>query len=159
MDTIFGGSHDLTTLQQCARAVLVFFYGLTLLRLSGRRTFAEWSALDIVLLIVIGSSLGRAVTGSVPLWGTLAACAVLCTLHIILAWAIAHKAWLARLVEGVAVELGQGGRIDTAMRKRYWISENDVAEALRKRGVEDVRRTKRIVLEASGEITVVKADA
>jgi hypothetical protein len=33
------------------------------------------------------------------------------------------------------------------------------AEALRKRGVEDVRGTKRIVLEASGEITVVKANA
>jgi uncharacterized membrane protein YcaP (DUF421 family) len=31
--------------------------------------------------------------------------------------------------------------------------------ALRKRGVEDVRGTKRIVLEASGEITVVKANA
>ena len=38
-------------------------------------------------------------------------------------------------------------------------SEGDLMEALRKKGVEDVRQTKRIVLEASGEITVIKLEA
>jgi uncharacterized membrane protein YcaP (DUF421 family) len=32
-------------------------------------------------------------------------------------------------------------------------------EALRKKGIEDVRGTERVVLEASGEITVIKAGA
>ena len=39
LDAIFGGMKDLTLAQECARAVLVFFYGLVMLRLSGRRTF------------------------------------------------------------------------------------------------------------------------
>ena len=32
--------------------------------------FGRWSALDIVLAIITGSSLSRARTGSAPLWGT-----------------------------------------------------------------------------------------
>ena len=156
MDAIFGNAHDVTVLQQCARAALVFFYGLLLLRLSGRRTFAEWSALDVVVLIVIGSSLGRTIVGNGPLWGTLAACAVLCGLHILLAWGIARYAWIARIVEGVAVELGRGGGVDSKARMRHWISECDLAEALRKKGIEDASETRLIVLEAGGEITVLK---
>jgi hypothetical protein len=46
---IFGIQNHLTTPQEGARAILIFFYGLALLRLSGPRMFGHWSALDIVV--------------------------------------------------------------------------------------------------------------
>ncbi len=67
MEAILGSGHAVGPWQECARAILIFLYGLVLLRLSGRRTFAQWSALDVVLSIIIGSSLSRALTGSAPL--------------------------------------------------------------------------------------------
>ena len=49
---IFGVKDHLGIAQECARAVLIFCYGLVMLRLTGRRTFGHWSALDIVISIV-----------------------------------------------------------------------------------------------------------
>ena len=80
LETIFGGMKDLTLGQECARAVLISFYGLGMLRLSGRRTFAQMSAIDLVISIVVGSNLSRAMTGGVPFWGTLASVIVLVVL-------------------------------------------------------------------------------
>ncbi len=60
MDLIFGTMHHVTGPQECARAVLIFFYGLFMLRLSGRRTFAHWSALDMIISIIVGSTMARA---------------------------------------------------------------------------------------------------
>lgn len=156
MENIFGEMHHLTIWQECARAVLIFFYGLMLLKFSGRRTFAEWSALDVVLSIIIGSSLSRALAGTAPLLDTLVACAVLAALHVTLAHGVARSRALSALVEGKPIELGKAGSIDHALRKRHMISEGDLMEALRKRGIEDLQQTARIVLEADGEITVIQ---
>ncbi len=120
---VFGIENHLSLAQECARAVLIFFYGLFLLRLSGRRTFADWSALDIILSIVIGSALARAMTGSAPLPGTLAAAAVLTALHVLIGFLVARNKWLSRVIEGGPVELGSRGRIDHQALRRTMISE------------------------------------
>lgn len=159
MEAIFGSEHAINVWQECTRAGVIFFYGLVLLRLSGRRTFADWSALDVVLSIVIGSSLSRALTGSAPFPGTLVACALLAALHVAMAHGVARSRAFSRIVEGGPIEVGAGGTVDQRVRKRHMISLGDLMEALRKRGIEDVARTKRIVLEASGEITVIESEA
>ncbi len=57
--------------------MLIFAYGLVLVQLSGRRTFGKWSALDVIVSIMLDSSQSRALTGSAPLrqrrctWGLL----------------------------------------------------------------------------------------
>lgn len=156
---LFGVQNHLTLPKECTRAVLIFFYGLLLWRLSGRRTFGDWSALDIIISIisiVIGSALARALTGSAPLPGTLAAAAVLTGLHVALGYLVAHSKAASRIVEGAAVELGSDGKIDHGARRRSMISECDLHEALRAEGVEDAAATKRIVLEAGGAISVIK---
>jgi hypothetical protein len=38
---------------------------------AGRRVFGRWAALDIVVAIVVGSNLSRALTGAAQLGGTL----------------------------------------------------------------------------------------
>jgi len=153
---LFGSAHNLSLAQECARTILIFFYGLLLLRLSGRRTFADWSAFDIILSIIIGSSLSRALTGGAPLLGTLAAAAVLAALHVVVGHLVAYSRTLSVLIEGEPIELGADGRIDHRARRRTMISECDIYEALRARGLENERDTKRIVLEASGAISILK---
>ena len=49
LTALFGAKDHVSLFQECARAVLIFFYGLVLLRLSGRRTFGHWSALGLRL--------------------------------------------------------------------------------------------------------------
>lgn len=151
-----GGS--LTPAQECARAVLIFAYGLVLVRLAGRRVFGKWAALDIIVSIMIGSNLSRALTGSAALWGTLAATALLIALHWVLARAAARWAALSHLLEGRALRLGRDGRLEAHHLVAQGISEADVAEAVRAQGLEDASGSRLVMLEPSGKISVLKKE-
>jgi uncharacterized membrane protein YcaP (DUF421 family) len=160
MESLFGGMKDLTASQECARAVLIFFYGLIMLRLSGRRTFAHMSALDLIISIIVGSNLSRAMTGDVPLWGTLATVAVLVMLHLLLAFAVSRSPRFACWVEGDPVLLARDGQVLDKARRRGKISITDLEEALREHGLDglaEIGKTRKMLLEPSGKISVIKA--
>src|ERR671938_371636 len=147
LDNLFGVTGQVTWAQECTRAMLIFVYGLALVRLAGRRVFGKWAALDIIVSIVIGSNLSRALTGSAHLWGTLAATTLLMALHWILSHAAARSPWLSHLLEGRSIHLGKDGQMDERALARYAVSEADIQEALRSAGLEDTIGTRRIVLE------------
>jgi len=146
----------LTAGQECARAVLIFLYGLILVRLAGRRVFGKWSSLDIVVSIVVGSTLSRALTGSAPLWGTLAATTLLMGLHWLLAHAAAASRSLSRLLEGLSISLAVHGQVQTRTLIVNGVSAADLCEALHGSGIDDPSDTRLIMLEPSGKISVLK---
>ena len=158
---VFGVQNHLTTPQEAARAVLIFSYGLALLRISGPRMFGHWSALDIVISIMVGSALARAMTGGAPLAGTMVAAAVMAVLHVTLGYGVARYQVLARIFEGKAVTLVDHGRIDHRARRRNKISEADLREALREHGIDGeakIDNVKVMTLEPSGKLSIVKID-
>jgi uncharacterized membrane protein YcaP (DUF421 family) len=154
MEAAFGGS-QMSTGQECARAALIFLYGLALVRLAGRRVFGKWAALDIIVSIIIGSNLSRALTGAAPLVGTLAATALLLALHWLFAHAASRSRGVSRVVEGRSVELARDGALDDGARRRWAVSEADLHEALRQSGLEKVEESRLLVLEPSGKISVL----
>lgn len=159
LEAIFGVKDHIAPGQECARAVLIFAYGLVMLRLSGPRTFAHWSALDIILSIVIGSSLSRALTGGAPLPGTLAAVAVLVALHLIFAYAVSRSRTFARFIEGIPVPLITHGVMDEKMRLWQAVSKIDIEEALREKqleGLDEIGKVRSLTLEPSGKLNVIK---
>lgn len=154
---LFGHTGAVTWAQECARAVVVFLFGLAAVRLAGRRIFARWSAPDIVVSIIAGSSLSRALTGNAPLWATLAATALLIALHWLTAQGAARSALVSRIVEGRSIELGRGGSTDEGLLRHHSLSETDLQEALRQAGVETPAKTRLVVLEPSGKISILKS--
>ena len=159
MNAIFGSGSNLAWYQECARAALIFVYGLALVRIAGRRIFGKWSALDIVVSIIIGSNLSRALTGSAQLGGTLAATTLLVGLHWVLARLVVASPGLSHIIEGKAIELARHGAPTPSVRERYAVSESDLNEALRQAGVDDIAAARMVTLEPSGKITVLKHDA
>lgn len=135
----------------------MFAYGLLLVRIAGRRVFANWTALDIIVSIVTGSSLSRALTGSAALGGTLLATTLLMALHWLLAHLSARFALVSTVLEGKPIPLAQRGRTEHGALVRHSISETALHEALRQSSVDDVADTKLVMLEPSGKITVLKA--
>jgi len=152
----FGTKDHVDLAQECARAALIFFFGLILLRLAGRRISGKWSGLDIIVSVLIGSNLSRALTGTAPLLGTLAACAVLVALHWLTSHLAALRPWLSHLLEGKPIMLASDGRLDRRQVVKRAISEADLNENLRAAGIEDIGTTRKVVLEPSGRLTVLK---
>jgi uncharacterized membrane protein YcaP (DUF421 family) len=145
-------------LQECARATLIFVYGYAAVRLVGRRVFGKWAALDIIVSLVIGSNLSRTLTGNAPLWGTLAATTLLLAIHWLLAQLAARSPRLSHLIEGRPIHLAREGRPDLASLRRWSISEADVNEALRQRGLTALEDSHHLVLEPSGTMSVLRKD-
>jgi uncharacterized membrane protein YcaP (DUF421 family) len=156
LDVLFGTKDSLTWAQEIARALLIFTYGLVIVRLAGRRIFGRWAALDVIVSLIIGSNLSRALTGSAPLWGTLAASTLLIALHGLLGHAVARFRWVSRVLEGHAIRLAPGGTLDEGRRKAHAVSEADLKEALRDRGLERMDDVSDVVLEPSGKLTALK---
>jgi uncharacterized membrane protein YcaP (DUF421 family) len=153
---IFGAQDEVAAWQECARAVLIFAYGFVAVRLVGRRVFGKWAALDIVVSIIIGSNLSRALTGSAPLLGTLAATTLLLALHWFLAQLAARSNRLSRLIEGRPVPLVEHGMAQRPALLRWSVSEADLREALRAEGLDDLAKVELLLLEPSGAISIVR---
>lgn len=154
LDSIFGTTGHLTAWQECARAVLVFAYGWALVRVAGRRAFARWSALDIVVAIVSGANLSRTITGNADLFGALAATTLLMGLHWMLARAAAASPGLSRVLEGTSVRLMADGVLRRRALLRHGISAAALEEALHRSGVSDLREVQCLLLEPNGTISV-----
>lgn len=159
MDALLGTTHDVNAAQECLRALIIFLYGLIVLRLSGRRTFARMSALDFIITIVVGSVLAQAMSGSVPIGPAMVGVATLIFLHVLVAFAVARSDRASRIIEGPSVSLLRDGALDEKARLGCKISRADLVEALRGRGVDglkELQNVKALQLEPSGKISVIK---
>lgn len=146
---------DITAWQMSLRGVAIFLAGLILVRLASTRAFGRWNALDIILAVIVGSNLSRALTGSAPFAPTLVATFVLVLLHALLARAVVRWPALSRLAKGRAVRLVEDGRLDPAALRRHGLGPGDLESALRAAGHEDLTGVRSVWLERNGDITVI----
>ena len=80
LQALFGSGADPDDLGAGAmalRTAVIYALTLVLVRLSSRRLLAKPSAFDVIVAIMLGSIMSRAINGSAPLVPTLAAGAVL----------------------------------------------------------------------------------
>ncbi|GAB3537423.1 DUF421 domain-containing protein [Pontibacter brevis] len=160
-DIAFGiDGGDLTWWQMSVRAVVVFFAALLILRIGNHRIFGKNSAFDIVLGIIYGSILSRAITGNSPFVPTLAAALVLVLLHKGLAIAAYHSNFgFGNLIKGQRVKLVDDGDLKRDAMRDNSVTENDLEEAVRKSGSRaEISKIKYAYLERSGEISVILED-
>lgn len=148
--------HDIAWWQMCVRALIVFVSLLVLIQLGGTRAFGKISAFDIVVGVMLGSTLSRAINGSAPFGPSLAAGAALVLFHWVGGRLAFHSHTAGQLIKGRSVQLVADGQQLGAALKRYNITERDLEEALRmkiKSG--DLSKLKDAYLERSGEISVI----
>lgn len=146
---------ELTWWQMSIRAVVVFAYGLVLVRFPGQRIFGKSTAFDIVLAVLVGSSLSRALTGNAPFAATLAATTAIVLIH----WLVAHLAtrWhvLGWLVKGAVVQVVVDGRVDWRRMHRHGLTEGDLQEAMRAAGLDRLEKVGAAYLERNGRLSII----
>lgn len=149
-------TEDILWWQMSIRAILVFTFGLVLIRLFGRSAFGKRTALDLILAIIIGSNLSRAITANTPFLPTIAATALLAVCFWLLDCLCARWSGVSRLVKGEPIPVLQNGRFDRRRMLRAGRSEGDIEESARQSGCADLKSVDSAVLERSGAISVVQ---
>lgn len=160
LEHLFGANSPADTLswgQMAARTVLVFFFGVVLVRLADRRFLGRNAGFDVMLAIVLGSVLSRGINGQAPFFKTLGVSALLVLLHRLLAAAACRWSALSRFVKGRAVVLVKNGQPQRAALRAADISGDDLEENLRLNGnISNLAEVAEARLERNGQISVLK---
>ncbi len=150
---------DIEVTQMMLRAGVVYAATLLVVRLGSKRLMGKATAFDIILGIMIGSVMSRAINGSAGVVATLAAGTVLVGLHGLFAALAYRTSWFGDFVKGKPRLLIEDGEVRADAMRRASLSENDLKEALRLRGlVPDPSRIRRAYLERDGTISVVRSE-
>lgn len=140
-----------------ARAILIYVAALLMVRVAGDRRFlGSHAATDVLLSIILGSTLSRAINGSAPFFATLGAALILVMLHWLFNWLAFSSPHFDRWIKGRSRVLIQDGQINHQALKNSHLSHQDLASSLRLQGkLTDVDRVKLARLETSGKISVI----
>jgi uncharacterized membrane protein YcaP (DUF421 family) len=150
---------DLTFLQVSIRGVIVFIAALIMVRLSSKRSLAEKTAFDAVLVVIIGSMLARVINGSEAFFPTLGTGFVLVLLHRLFGLAAYFSHGFGILVKGEPAVLVQNGRLQRKNMLWNHISTHDLEEDMRLDAkTDDLSKIEAARLERSGDISFVKAE-
>lgn len=150
---------SLTIWQMSLRAIFVYIAGLAMIRVGEKRFIGKSSAFDVLLSIIVGSVLSRAINGSAAFFPTLGASILLVGMHWLFAAIAFRNEKFATLVKGTERLLIRDGEIQwSAMRKSH-IGERDLLGALRSEAkLTDPSEVKEARLERNGEISVIPRD-
>ena len=141
--------------QMTIRGLLIFAFALVLVRIA-RRAFERSAPVDIILGVLIGSNLSRAFTANASLVPTLVSTAVLVAVYWLIVHAAARSQRLSFMVKGQHYELVRDGEMDADTMARRGVSEDDLREAMRMSGIDDLDSIKAAYLERNGTISLLR---
>ncbi len=147
---------DLEWHQVVLRALIIYACGLLLVRFAHKRFMSRNSAIDMVLAIMLGTVLGRAINGSAPFVATVAGVAALVIAHRAISALTWFSATARKLLEGESRDLVRNGQVRDKELARARIALDDLEESLRQQGrVKHASEVELAVLERNGRISVL----
>jgi uncharacterized membrane protein YcaP (DUF421 family) len=150
-------SQELASWQMAVRAVIVYAVTLALIRLGKKRFMGKATAFDMILGIMLGSIVSRAITGNAPLVPALAATATLIALHSILTAVACRWHGFGELIKGRPRVIVQDGRMDEHAMRTTHLTDRDLEEDLRRHGMTGIEGIAEARLERNGDISIVKS--
>ena len=139
------------------RAAAMYLVLLVVFRIVGKRTLAQITPFDMVLLLIIAESTQQALVG--PDYSVVNAVLVIVTLVCIdigLSQWRRHSRRVEKILDDVPLVLVERGRPLTARMDRECVDASDIMEAARlQQGLERMDQIKYAVLETNGEISII----
>ena len=138
-------------------AVALYALVLVMIRVMGQRTMASLSSFDLAAAVALGAVVGRAILGYTP---TLAAGALglvtLLALQAATGQLRRYRKGMA-LVNNKAFVLMAGGEIVSENLRRTHVSETEIISKLRLAGIRNRTEVACVILESTGQISVLRA--
>jgi len=139
------------------RGAIVYIVLLVLFRIAGKRSLAQVTTFDLVLLLLISEATQEALIDSDNSM-TNALLVVITLIGMNVLFSVLTKRWKGfdKLVDDVPLVIVENGKPLQDRMDKERISENDVMEAARElEGLERLDQIKFAIIERSGHITVI----
>jgi uncharacterized membrane protein YcaP (DUF421 family) len=138
------------------RAIFLYAFVVLLMRVTGRRELSTLSAVDLVLLIILGDAIQQgltqddySVTGAVIVVSTIAA------LQVGTSYLTFRSRRARRVLEGEPIVILQDGKLIERNLKRERLTEDEVAEEMRAQQIASVEDVEWGILETNGTMSFI----
>ena len=137
---------------------VLFAYGflLILVRISGKRSIYQGTAVDFVVALILGDMVDDLLWGEVPASQFVVSAGVIVGTHILISLAVCHSPAFQRLVQGTPRRVLRDGALLWEPLRRERLTEISVLGSLRAHEVEDLRKLEWAKVEYSGQISTGK---
>lgn len=152
-------SKELSVWQMGLRAIVVYVVTVIMVRLGKKRFLGRATAFDVILGIMLGSIVSRAVTGNAPMLPALVASAVLVLMHFVFSGMALRWHGFGSLIKGNPRLIVRDGAIDERNLRKAHMTEHDLHEDLRSKSVARLDQVAEAHLERSGQMSVIKAES
>ena len=155
MDHLFFSNWE-SIIRTTVITILAYIALIFLLRGFGKRTLSKMNAFDFIVTIALGSCLASvALNKNVVLLDGILAFFLLIFMQFSISWLSVRTKFVKNLVTSKASMLLYKGELFEKELKKQRITLEDLHMAVRKKGHTDLKNIDVIVIEATGEITVI----
>jgi uncharacterized membrane protein YcaP (DUF421 family) len=146
----------LPIVEKILRPIIVYFFLVVSLRLSGKRELVQLNPFDLVVLLTLSNTVQNAIIGNdnSVTGGVIGASSLLIVNYLVVRFLYGHKR-LDELVEGRADVLIQDGKLHKQNLKRELITTAQLEAAARKQGFETLDEVAKCVLEPGGTLSFI----
>lgn len=140
--------------------VLAYVGLILLLRTSGKRTLSKMNAFDLIVTVALGSTLASTVLNkSVALADGLLGMGLLIGLQYVITWLSVRYPAVDKLVKAEPTLLVYQGRFLHAVMKAERVTEGEILNSLRERGIASLADAAAVVLENDGTLNALQHEA
>jgi len=143
------------------RAAAMYLALMVLFKIAGRRSLAELTTFDFVLLMIIGEATQQALLGDdFSLTNSLMVIVTLIAIDVGLSLLKQRSRWVSQLIDGGPTIIVENGRILQGRMRHVRLVEADIMEAARSsQGIETLEQIKFAIIERNGKISVIPKES
>jgi len=142
------------------RALAMYLALMVLFKIAGRRSLAELTTFDFVLLMIIGEATQQALLGDdFSLTNAFLVIITLIAIDVGFSLLKQRSRWVSRLIDGEPTIIVENGKLLHRRLRHARLVEADVMEAARSsQGIETIDQIKFAIIERNGKISVIRQD-
>jgi uncharacterized membrane protein YcaP (DUF421 family) len=138
------------------RAIFLYAFVVFLIRVMGRRELSSLSAVDLVLLIVLGDAIQQGLTqDDYSVTGAVIAVSTIAAAQVLISYVSFRSKRARRVLEGEPIVIVQSGKLIERNMKRERLTEDEVAEEMRKQQIGNVDDVEWAILESDGTMSFI----
>jgi len=139
------------------RALFLYAFVVFVMRVLGRRELSSLSAVDLVLLIVLGDAIQQGLTqDDYSVTGAVIAVATIGAVQVASSYLTFRSKRARKVIEGEPIVVIQDGGLLEKNLKRERLTADDLAEEMRMQQVASFDEVAWGILEANGQITFIQ---
>ncbi|QCU72319.1 DUF421 domain-containing protein [Luteimonas yindakuii] len=146
---------EMPLLELLARAGVLYFGILFLLRIMPRRTGGELATMDLVLILLMTEAAAHALGDYSSLGDGLLLIVTVMLLNFLVNALSYRVKWLERLVSSPPIPIVIDGHIQRRNMRREFVTEDELQSHLRQNDIDDIAKVKCAYVESEGQITFV----